>query len=90
MNKFDVKFVTTKKICLTCLFRPTFKREKQFRNGVIAIEEEKCEVILNKAIYIGVTILDLRKILMLDFYYNCIKNKFVDKAEIFLRYTDLY
>ena len=80
MNKFDVKFVTTKKICLTCLFRPTFKREKQFRNGVIAIEEEKCEVILNKAIYIGVTILDL----------SSIKNKFVDKAEIFLRYTDLY
>ena len=82
--------MTTEKICLTCLFRPTFKREKQFLNGAIAIEEEQCEVILNKAIYIGVTILDLSKIIMLDYYYNCIKNKFVDKAEIFLRYTGLY
>ena len=33
-------------------FRPTFKREKQFRYRARAIEKEKCSINLNKSIYI--------------------------------------
>ena len=37
MNKVDVKIVTTRKQYLKWSFRPTFKREKQFDNGAMAI-----------------------------------------------------
>ena len=53
MRKVDGKFGTTKSQYLKWSFRPTFKREKQFRNGAIAIEKEKYRINLNKSVYIG-------------------------------------
>ena len=51
MNKIDVKIVTTRKQSLKWLYRPTFKRENQFRDGGIRkIEEEKYRINLNKPI----------------------------------------
>ena len=40
-----------------------------------------CRINLNKPIYIGISIIDLRKVLMQDFHYNYIKNKYNNKAE---------
>ena len=42
--------MTSRKQYFKLPFRPTFKREKQFRNGAIAIEKEKCRKNLNKPI----------------------------------------
>ena len=39
-------------------------------------------MILNKFIYTGTGILDLNKVLMQDFHYNYIKNKYCGKAEM--------
>ena len=65
VNKTDVKILITRKQYLKYWsFRPTFKREKQFCNGAIAIETEKCIINLNEPLYIGTSILDLSKVLM--------------------------
>ena len=64
MNKVDVKIMTTRKRYLKWSFRPTFTREKQFRNGAKAIEKERCRINLNKPIYLGTSILDLNKVLI--------------------------
>ena len=65
LNKTDVKTLITRKQYLKYWsFRPTFKREKQFCNGAIAIETEKCIINLNEPLYIGTSILDLSKVLM--------------------------
>ena len=90
MNKVDVKIVTATRQCFNWLFRPTFKREKQFRNRAIAFEKEKYRINLNKPIYIWITISDLRKVLMQDFHYNYIKNKCGDKAEMLLTDIDSF
>ena len=46
-----------------------------------------CTKNLNKSIYIGRSISELSKVLVQDFYYNYIKNKYVDKAEMLLTDT---
>ena len=44
MNKFDVKILITRKQYLKWSFRQTFKREKQFCNGEMTIENEKWRI----------------------------------------------
>ena len=58
MKKVDVKIVTTRKQYIKWTFRPTFKREKQFRNGAIAIEKRNSLINLIKPTYIRETILE--------------------------------
>ena len=75
MSKFYVKSVTIRKQYLKWSFGQTFKIEKKFRDGAIAIKVEKRRTNFDKTIYIGISILDLNKVLMQDFHYNYIKNK---------------
>ena len=88
MNKVNVEIVTSRKQYLKKSFRSTFKREKHFRNGTIAIKKEKCRRNLDKRVYIRKSISNLSKVLMKDFHYNYIKNKYGDKAEMLLTNTD--
>ena len=90
MNKVDVKIVTTRRQWLEWSFRPTFKREKQFRSGAIAVQKGKCRVNLNKLIYTGASIMNLTKVLIQDFHHNYIKNKYGIKAEMLLTDTDSF
>ena len=55
MNKVGLNIMTTRKQCSKWSFRPSFKRERQFRNGAMAIEKEKYRII-----YIGMSILDFK------------------------------
>lgn len=63
-------------------------KEKKSSFGAIAIEKEQCRINLKKPIYIGTSTLDISKVLMQDFQYNDIKNRYGDKAEILLTNTD--
>ena len=43
MNKIGLNIMTTRKQCSKWSFRPSFKRERQFRNGAMAIEKENIQ-----------------------------------------------
>ena len=79
--------MTKRKQYLKWSFRPTFKGEKN-RNGAIATENEKCGINLDKTIYIGISILDLIKVLFGDFHYSHIKNRYGGEAEVLLTSID--
>ena len=48
----------------------------------MAIEMKKTRVKINKPIYLGMSILDISKILMHEFWYDYIKPKYQDKAKL--------
>ena len=66
--------------------RPTFVRQEIFHEHLVAIQNRKERVLLNKPIYVGMSVLDLSKHLMYDFYYNHLKKTYSDKIK--LLYTD--
>src|SRR3954451_16275125 len=55
-------------------------------SNLIAVHRKQTNVVLNKPIYVGASILDLSKYYMYDFWYNHIKRKYGDRAK--LCYTD--
>ena len=61
---------------------------KIFDNNLVVICKSKLELKLNKPTYIGLCILDLGKVLIYEFHYDCIKNKYVNKSTLLLTDTD--
>ena len=47
----------------------------------MAIEMKKPKVKMNKPIYLGISILDIRKTLVCEFWYDYIKPKYQDKVK---------
>ena len=67
-----------------CVSKLSFVSQKIFSKNFVAIHEIKLVLTLNKPIYVEFSILDLRKLLMYEFHYKYIKNKFDAK----LLFTD--
>ena len=48
---------------------PAFAGFTIFDNDLTTIEEHESKLVLNKPVYVGMSVLDLSKLLMYDFYY---------------------
>ena len=61
---------------------------KMFENNLVVIRKGKLALKLNKLAYIGVCILKLSKVLMYEFHYDYIKNKYDNKSKLLFADTD--
>ena len=65
---------------------PAFARANIFDDDLEAIHVHKSNLVLNRPMYVGMSILDLSKHLMYDFYYNQLKTQYGEGCQ--LLYTD--
>jgi hypothetical protein len=65
---------------------PAFARANIFDDDLTAIQMHKSRQVFNRPIYVGMSILDLSKKLMYDFYYNQLKGQYGERCQ--LLYTD--
>lgn len=84
-NKWDGAFGAAKLIS-----KPNFKRWTAFKNDLVAIHLTKTKVVMNKPIIVGMVILDISKVLMYDYYYNCLQPQYGDKVEMVYTDTDSF
>ena len=80
------RLVTTEKRRVKLVSEPNYHTAKQFSENLLAIEMKKTKVKLNKPLYLGMSILDISKTLMYEFWYDYLKPKYNGKAK--LCYTD--
>ena len=85
-KRINVRLVNNENDFVKYTSRPTYITHKIFGKYYAAIHKIKPVLILNKPIYIGITVLDLSKWKMHDFDYNSIKKNF--DAELLFTDTD--
>ena len=81
-NHKDIKLVTTYKRRNQLASEPSYHTTIYFSENLMAIEMKKAKVKMNKLIYLGMTILDISKTLMYEFWYDYIKPKYQDRAKL--------
>ena len=86
----DIKLVNTNKKRNKLVSEPTFHTMKLIDNNLAIIEMRKVKVKMNKPIYLGLSILDISKITMYEFWYDYVKIKYEDKARLCYMDTDSF
>ena len=59
----------------------TFTQQKNFPGNLLAIEIEKTQKFINKLVNIGLSILEMGKTVMHEFWYDFVKPKYEGKAK---------
>ena len=70
--------------------KPNFKDSRHFSKHLIAVEMGKTEITMNKPVYLGQAILDLSKMVMYEFHYDYMKQKYGSKARLCYMDTDSF
>ena len=78
----DIKLVMTEEKRIKLVSEPNYHTTKRFSENLLAIEMKKTKVKMNKPVYLGMSILDISKTLMYEFWYEYIKPKYKDNAKL--------
>ena len=84
----DIRLVTTDKRRNQLVTEPNYHTTKWFSENLLAIEMKKTKVKMNKPIYLGLSILEISKILMYEFWYDYMKLKYDDNVKLCFMDTD--
>ena len=68
--------------------KPTFQDFRIYSEGLVAVKMQKTCIEYNRPMIIEMCILDLSKVLMYDFHYNHIKEKYGEKENLLFTDTD--
>ena len=67
---------------------PNYHTTKWFSKNLLPIEMKKTKVNMNKPVYLGLSILEISKTLMYEFWYNYMKPKYGDSVKLSYMDTD--
>ena len=85
-----IRLVTTEEKRTKLVSESSYHTTKHFSKKLLSIEIKKTKVKMNKPVYLGMSILDISKTLMYEFWYNYVKPKYKDKAKLCYMNTDSF
>ena len=86
----DNKLVITERRRNYLVPEPNYHTTKFFMENLLALEMKKTEILMNKPVYLGLSILELSKILMYEIWYDYVKPKYGEKAKLCYMNRDIY
>ena len=78
----DIKLVTTDKKRSKLVSEPNYHTINLISENLSITEMKKTKVKMNKPIYLGLSILEISKILMYEFWYDHMKPKYNDNVKL--------
>ena len=76
------KLVTTERRRNYLVSEPNYHTTKFFTENLLAIEMRKTQILMNKPVYLGLSILDLSKTVIYEFWYDYVKPKYGENAKL--------
>ena len=89
-NHKDIKLVTTNKKRNKLVSEPNYHTIKLISEDLSIIEMKKSKVKMNKPIYLGLSILEISKTLMYEFWYDYMKPKYGNDVKLCYMDTDSF
>ena len=86
----DIKLVTTDKKRSKLVSEPYYHTMSYISEDLSIIEMKITKVKMNKPIYLGLSILEISKILMYEFWYNYMKPKYGNNVKLWYMDTDSF
>ena len=86
----DIKLVTMDKKRSKLVSEPKYHTINLISEDLSIIEMKKTKVKMNKPIYLGLSILEISKILMYEFWYDYMKPKYNDDVKLCYMDTDSF
>ena len=86
----DIKLVTTDKKRSKLVSEPNYHTINYISEDLSVIEMKKTKAKMNKPIYLGLSILEISKILMYEFWYDYMKPKYNDNVKLCYMDTDIF
>ena len=84
----DVKLLTSPQYFEKLACKSTFKSFKIFSEDLTAVHLTKQQIKLKKLTYVGLIVLELSKLIMFQFHYDCIKQLYGNKAKLLMTDTN--
>ena len=72
----NIKLVTAERRKNYVVSEPNYHTMKFFTESLLAIEMKKTKTLMNKPVYLGLSVLDLSKTVMWEFWYDYVKPKY--------------
>ena len=82
-KRCNIQLVTNPEKMLRLAARPTYVSHKIFHENLVAVHYQQTKLLMDKPLYVGMSILELSKLLMYDFHYNYILPKYPDAKLLF-------
>ena len=78
----DIKLVTTERRRNYLVSEPNYHTTKFFTEYLLAIEMKRTQILMNKPVYLGLSRLEISKILMYEFWYDYVKPRYGEKSKL--------
>ena len=85
----NIRLVTNKESYLRTVMRPNFVSGVLFGENLMGCKMGRIKVVMNKPVYLGQAILDLSKIVMYEYHYDCMVPKYGETLTPCYMETDL-
>ena len=89
-NHMDFELVHTQERIQKCINNPNYKARHIINKELVGVEKYKTVLVLDKPIFLGMSILDISKVHMYGFYYDVLKKQYQENIRLLYTDTDSY
>ena len=81
-NRVNVRLISDPRKFVKAVGKASYKRSQIINTDLALVENVKGKILLSKPIAVGCTILEIAKLVMYEFYYDCLLPKFGDRLHL--------